>query len=205
MVVERSRPRQHPGHPCPRRSRPTRSACWSSLLLLWSFGRSDGAASARSSAMTVMLGRSRLGWRGRRPAARRRRTRGWSGYEAQRRRVGRAGRQRRVHRRCSSLRWSSTGLNEQPPAEPAGRVAHRQKPERARSGWILPATVTNDGDEAAEAVVLEATGHGRRRARRPARSRSRSCRAEFGMLLLVQRDRRVGEVTVSCLVELRLP
>ena len=49
-----------------------------------------------------------------------------------------------------------TGLNENRPADP--RVELR--PAEARQteiGWLVPATVRNEGDETAEAVVIEAS------------------------------------------------
>ena len=49
-----------------------------------------------------------------------------------------------------------TGLNERRPAEPQVEL----RPAEARTtelGWLLPATVRNVGDEAAEEVLVEAT------------------------------------------------
>jgi uncharacterized protein (TIGR02588 family) len=49
-----------------------------------------------------------------------------------------------------------SGLNENRPADP--RVELRPNEARAGElGWLVPATVRNDGDETAAAVVLEAT------------------------------------------------
>ncbi len=48
------------------------------------------------------------------------------------------------------------GLSERRPANPQVEL----RPEEARQGslgWIVPATVFNEGDQAAEAVVIEAT------------------------------------------------
>ena len=47
------------------------------------------------------------------------------------------------------------GLNEHRPANPQV-VLHIDEARLGTLGWILPATVRNDGDVAAEAVVLEA-------------------------------------------------
>ena len=49
-----------------------------------------------------------------------------------------------------------TGLNENRPADPRVEL----KLDEARTGqlgWVLPATVRNEGDVTAEAVVIEAT------------------------------------------------
>lgn len=48
------------------------------------------------------------------------------------------------------------GLNESRPPNPSIEVRLAEA-RQGDLGWILPATVTNDGDEAAEAVVIEAT------------------------------------------------
>ena len=48
------------------------------------------------------------------------------------------------------------GLCESRPPDPTIEVRLDEAREGAL-GWIVPATVTNDGDEAAEAVVIEAT------------------------------------------------
>ena len=49
-----------------------------------------------------------------------------------------------------------TGLNEARPAEP--RVELRLAEARSNElGWLVPATVRNDGDESAQSVVLEIT------------------------------------------------
>ena len=48
------------------------------------------------------------------------------------------------------------GLNENAPADP--RIVLRAGEARQGAlGWIVPGTVTNGGDEAAESVVIEAT------------------------------------------------
>ena len=50
----------------------------------------------------------------------------------------------------------STGLNENRPAD----LNIELRPAEARTGqlgWLVPATVRNDGDQTAEAVVVEAT------------------------------------------------
>jgi uncharacterized protein (TIGR02588 family) len=49
-----------------------------------------------------------------------------------------------------------SGLNEKRPADP--RVSlHADEARTAEIGWLLPATVSNHGDQTAEAVVFEAT------------------------------------------------
>jgi uncharacterized protein (TIGR02588 family) len=49
------------------------------------------------------------------------------------------------------------GLDESQPPDPQV-VLHGDQARESDLGWILPATVTNNGDQAAEAVVIEATG-----------------------------------------------
>ena len=48
-----------------------------------------------------------------------------------------------------------TGLGESRPANPQVQL-HLDKAHQGTLGWIIPATVSNEGDEAAEAVTLEA-------------------------------------------------
>jgi uncharacterized protein (TIGR02588 family) len=48
------------------------------------------------------------------------------------------------------------GLNESRPADPRV-VLLTQNARPGSAGWLLPAEVTNDGDEAAEAVLIEAS------------------------------------------------
>ena len=49
-----------------------------------------------------------------------------------------------------------TGLNESRPAEPV--VELRTAEARVTElGWVVPATVRNEGDESAEAVIIEAS------------------------------------------------
>jgi uncharacterized protein (TIGR02588 family) len=48
------------------------------------------------------------------------------------------------------------GLNETSPPDPSIELRHGEARQGAL-GWIVPVTVTNNGDQAAEAVVMEAT------------------------------------------------
>lgn len=48
------------------------------------------------------------------------------------------------------------GFNESRPPDPSIEVRYGDARQGAL-GWIVPVTVTNDGDQAAEAVVIEAT------------------------------------------------
>jgi uncharacterized protein (TIGR02588 family) len=48
------------------------------------------------------------------------------------------------------------GVNESRPPSPSV-VTHTDQARETDLGWVLPATARNDGDQAAEAVVLEAT------------------------------------------------
>lgn len=47
------------------------------------------------------------------------------------------------------------GLNESRPANPQVEL-HADEARSGTLGWIVPATVSNDGDEAVQAVILEA-------------------------------------------------
>jgi len=47
------------------------------------------------------------------------------------------------------------GLNETRPANPHVEL-HADQARQGTLGWIVPATVSNDGDQAVEAVILEA-------------------------------------------------
>ena len=49
-----------------------------------------------------------------------------------------------------------SGLNEARPADPRVEL-HLDEARTGQLGWIVPATVRNEGDETAEAVVIEAT------------------------------------------------
>lgn len=48
------------------------------------------------------------------------------------------------------------GIGDSRPADPAV-VLHSAEARQAASGWIIPATISNQGDEAAEQVVIEAS------------------------------------------------
>jgi uncharacterized protein (TIGR02588 family) len=49
-------------------------------------------------------------------------------------------------------------LGETTPADPKVEL-HEAEGRQGSLGWIIPLTVTNDGDESVEGVVLEATAH----------------------------------------------
>lgn len=49
-----------------------------------------------------------------------------------------------------------SGLNEKRPADPRVDL-HVDEARSGQLGWLVPATVSNSGDQTAEAVVLEAT------------------------------------------------
>ncbi|MBA3777999.1 MAG: hypothetical protein H0X16_01595 [Chloroflexi bacterium] len=48
------------------------------------------------------------------------------------------------------------GLSEETPPSPVAEI-HLEKAHTSDLGWYAPVTVTNQGDEAAEAIVLEAS------------------------------------------------
>jgi uncharacterized protein (TIGR02588 family) len=49
------------------------------------------------------------------------------------------------------------GVDERSPGDPVV-VLHEDQARQGAMGWIVPATVRNDGDQAVEDVVVEATG-----------------------------------------------